>query len=62
MGTIFYTTPTSFGLLSYHLQGADTKISVKHTTIKEVRIDIHTYIRCRISSAGFYRFWLKLRT
>ena len=41
MVTILHVTRTSFGLLlSRHLQGADTKISVKHTAAKEIKIDI----------------------
>jgi len=41
MCTTFYITPTYFGAITRHLQGADTKISLKHTAKKQVTINTH---------------------
>jgi hypothetical protein len=57
MCTIFYVAPTYFGAITHHLQGADTKISLKHTAIKYVTINIHMlwYQKHRI-----FQVWAKI--
>jgi hypothetical protein len=39
---IFLIYPTCFRVLSRHLEGADSKVSIKLTAIKELKIGVHT--------------------
>ena len=45
-----YIAPKCFGVISRHLQEADTNASIKLTAIKQITISVHRmwYQRCRI--------------
>ena len=56
--TIFYIAPTCFGIISHHLQGAGTKVSIKRAAIKHVTIGMHTFWCQDVWNCTMILMWL----